>query len=184
MPAVSKSQQRLFAMVHAHNKGEFHGSRSLRRKVTELAKHISDEDARHFAETPHKGLPERKEKRAQVVLRPEDVQELYSKLQPELAAAATGLSSRSRRRRSALYNMLSGTAKGALVGTAVGGIGAGALGAGLVKRLAGDRKTPPADLRDQVAAAGIGCGLWGASRGALVGALTGLGTGALNSIRE
>lgn len=64
MPARSKSQQRLFAMVHAYNKGEFHGSRSLRKRVADLSKHISDEDARHFAETKHDGLPERTEKKA------------------------------------------------------------------------------------------------------------------------
>ena len=60
MPAKSKSQQRLFGMLHAYNKGELHGSKSLMRKMKSMSGHISDEDARHFAETPHKGLPEKK----------------------------------------------------------------------------------------------------------------------------
>ena len=60
MPAKSKSQQRLFGMLHAYNKGELHGSKSLLRKMKSMSRHISDEDARHFAETPHNGLPEKK----------------------------------------------------------------------------------------------------------------------------
>ena len=60
MPAKSKSQQRLFGMLHAYNKGELHGSKSLMRKMKSMSGRISDEDARHFAETPHKGLPEKK----------------------------------------------------------------------------------------------------------------------------
>lgn len=60
MPAKSKSQQRLFGMLHAYNKGELHGSKSLMKKMRSMSSHISDEDARHFAETPHKGLPEKK----------------------------------------------------------------------------------------------------------------------------
>ena len=65
MPAKSKSQQRLFGMVHAYNKGEFRGSRALRSRIAALSRHISDADAKDFAETPHDGLPEKKkEKRA------------------------------------------------------------------------------------------------------------------------
>ena len=60
MPAKSKSQQRLFGMLHAYNKGELRGSKSLLRKMKSMSRHISDEDARHFAETPHKDLPEKK----------------------------------------------------------------------------------------------------------------------------
>ena len=60
MPAKSKSQQRLFGMLHAFNKGEFHGGKGLRKRLSEMSRHISDEDARHFAETPHKNLPEKK----------------------------------------------------------------------------------------------------------------------------
>lgn len=59
MPAKSKSQQRLFGMVHAYNKGEFHGPRSLRERIARLSHHISDTDAKHFAKTKHDNLPEK-----------------------------------------------------------------------------------------------------------------------------
>lgn len=57
MPAKSKSQQRLFGMVHAYQKGKLkHAPASVKR----IAKHISKEDAEHFAKTRHEGLPETK----------------------------------------------------------------------------------------------------------------------------
>ena len=57
MPAKSKSQQRLFGMVHAYQKGKL---KNAPKSVRRIAKHISEEDAKHFAETRHKGLPEKK----------------------------------------------------------------------------------------------------------------------------
>jgi superfamily II DNA or RNA helicase len=54
--ARSKAQQRLFGIVHAAQKGEDGGSS----KVQEMAKNISKEDVSDFAETKHKGLPNRK----------------------------------------------------------------------------------------------------------------------------
>jgi hypothetical protein len=57
MPAVSKKQQRLMGMVHAYQKGALKHPGA---KIKNIAKHISEEDAKHFAETKHKGLPERK----------------------------------------------------------------------------------------------------------------------------
>ena len=57
MPARSKAQQRLFGMVHAYQKGKL---RHAPAKVREIAEHIASDDAKHFAETSHKGLPERK----------------------------------------------------------------------------------------------------------------------------
>lgn len=59
MPAVSESQQRLFGMVHAYQKGKL---KHAPKKIRDVAKHISKEDAKHFAETKHDGLPERKGK--------------------------------------------------------------------------------------------------------------------------
>lgn len=59
MPAVSESQQRLFGMVHAYQKGKL---KHAPKKIRDVAKHISKEDAKHFAETKHEGLPERKKK--------------------------------------------------------------------------------------------------------------------------
>ena len=57
MPARSKSQQRLFGMVHAFKTGKL---KRVSKKIREIAKHVSDEDAKHFAETAHDGLPEKK----------------------------------------------------------------------------------------------------------------------------
>jgi len=59
MPAVSESQQRLFGMVHAYQKGKL---KHAPKKIRDVAKHISKEDAKHFAETKHDGLPERKKR--------------------------------------------------------------------------------------------------------------------------
>jgi len=57
MPAVSKKQQRFFGMVRAAQKGE--GSTSP--EVAKVASEISKDDAKKFAKTKHKGLPEKKE---------------------------------------------------------------------------------------------------------------------------
>ena len=57
MPAVSKKQQRFFGMVRAAQKGE--GAASP--EVAKVADEISDKDAKKFAKTKHKGLPEVKE---------------------------------------------------------------------------------------------------------------------------
>ena len=57
MPAKSKAQQRFFGMVRAAQKGE--GASSP--EVAKVADEISDKDAKKFAKTKHKGLPEKKE---------------------------------------------------------------------------------------------------------------------------
>ena len=54
--AVSKKQQRFFGMVRAAQKGE--GSASP--EVAKVAGEISKKDAKDFAKTKHKGLPEKK----------------------------------------------------------------------------------------------------------------------------
>ena len=56
MPAKSKAQQRFFGMVRAAQKGE--GAASP--EVAKVADEISDKDAKKFAKTKHKGLPEKK----------------------------------------------------------------------------------------------------------------------------
>jgi len=55
--AVSKKQQRFFGMVRAAQKGE--GAASP--EVAKVAGEISKKDAKDFAKTKHKGLPERKD---------------------------------------------------------------------------------------------------------------------------
>ena len=56
MPAVSKSQQRLFGQVHAFKKGKL---RRASPQIERIAKGISDEDSLHFAKTEHGDLPEK-----------------------------------------------------------------------------------------------------------------------------
>ena len=58
MPARSKAQQRLFGWIHAVQKGEV---KNAPKKIKSLAKRVDPESVRHFAETEHKGLPNRKE---------------------------------------------------------------------------------------------------------------------------
>ena len=57
MPAVSKKQQRFFGMVRAAQKGEMKNPSS---EVSDVASDISMKDAKKFAKTKHKGLPEKK----------------------------------------------------------------------------------------------------------------------------
>ena len=59
MPAKSKSQQRLFGMVHAYQKGELDNPS---KEIKDIAKSISKKDAEDFAETKHKGLPNKVKK--------------------------------------------------------------------------------------------------------------------------
>jgi hypothetical protein len=55
MPSHSKSQQHLFGMVHAYQKGQL---KQAPAKIKEVAKHISPTSATHFAETKTEELPE------------------------------------------------------------------------------------------------------------------------------
>ena len=57
MPAVSKAQQRFMGMVHAAQQGEEPASP----EVAKVAKDMDKSDAKDFASTKHKGLPNKKE---------------------------------------------------------------------------------------------------------------------------
>lgn len=57
MPARSKSQQRLFAMALALERGKMPKSKSSK-KIKAISKGMSEEEIRKFAKTPHKGLKE------------------------------------------------------------------------------------------------------------------------------
>lgn len=59
MPAVSKKQQRFFALVRAAQDGKIDSSK-VSDSVRRAANSISKEDAHHFAATKRKGLPEEK----------------------------------------------------------------------------------------------------------------------------
>lgn len=175
MPARSKSQQRLFGAVHAYNEGKFHGSRAFRQRVAALARHISAEDARHFAETPHDGLPEKKEKRAQVMVSPETMREMYGRLPLE---AYGGTAVRSARRRSVLGLALSG----AVAGATLGGLAAGGAGAIVARGVGMDKGLSPDALRDAMVNSGVRTGVWGAGNGAAAGAVLGAGLGIFNKL--
>ena len=56
MPAVSKAQQKFMGMVHAAQKGDMENPSP---EVAKAADSMSDTDAKDFASTPHKGLPDR-----------------------------------------------------------------------------------------------------------------------------
>jgi hypothetical protein len=55
MPAQSKAQQRFMGMVHAAQKGDME---SPSPEVEKAANSMSDKDAKDFASTSHKGLPD------------------------------------------------------------------------------------------------------------------------------
>ena len=57
MPAVSKAQQRFMGMVYAVKKGEMSAPSS---EVATVAASMKKKDAKDFASTKHKGLPEKK----------------------------------------------------------------------------------------------------------------------------
>ena len=56
MPSVSKAQQKFMGMVHAAQKGDMENPSP---EVAKAADSMSDTDAKDFASTPHKGLPDR-----------------------------------------------------------------------------------------------------------------------------
>lgn len=63
MPADSKSQQRLFGMIHDFQKnGDLPDDKDLADKIKKIAKGISKKDAKDFASTKHDGLPEKVKK--------------------------------------------------------------------------------------------------------------------------
>ena len=66
MPSKSKAQQRFFGMVHALQKGEMKPSEASP-EVKKAAKSMKKGDATDFAETKHKGLPEKVKKKKKVV---------------------------------------------------------------------------------------------------------------------
>jgi hypothetical protein len=58
MPAVSKAQQKFMGMVHATQKGDMENPSP---EVSKAADSMSDKDAKDFASTSHKGLPDKKD---------------------------------------------------------------------------------------------------------------------------
>lgn len=70
MPSKSKAQQRFFGMVDAYKKGELKNASS---KIKKAANGMSMNDAKDFAETKHKGLPEKVKEQAIIRLTESDL---------------------------------------------------------------------------------------------------------------
>ena len=70
MPSKSKAQQRFFGMVDAYKKGEMKKASS---KIKKAAKGMSMDDVKDFAETKHKGLPEKVEEQTIIRLTESDL---------------------------------------------------------------------------------------------------------------
>ena len=60
MPATSKAQQRIMGIVHAIQKGEA-DPKDFSKKAQQMAKDMKPSDAKDFASTKHKGLPDKKD---------------------------------------------------------------------------------------------------------------------------
>lgn len=58
MPSKSKKQQKLFGMVHAIQTGKL-DPKSVSSHIQQIAKQINPKDAKDFASTNHRGLPEK-----------------------------------------------------------------------------------------------------------------------------
>jgi hypothetical protein len=66
MPSVSKAQQRFMGMVHAAQKGDMENPSP---EVEKAADSMSDKDAKDFASTSHKGLPNKVKKESIIRLK-------------------------------------------------------------------------------------------------------------------
>lgn len=73
MPSKSKSQQRFFGMVDAYKKGEMKNASS---KIKKAANGMSMNDVKDFAETKHKGLPEKVEEQTIIRLTESDLHKI------------------------------------------------------------------------------------------------------------
>ena len=68
MPAVSKAQQKFMGLVHALKKGDV-GPEDVSADVEKAADSMSDKDAKDFASTKHKGLPNKVEQLVRKIVR-------------------------------------------------------------------------------------------------------------------
>ena len=66
MPAVSKAQQRFMGMVHAVQKGDMEAPS---KEVEKAADSMTKKDAKDYAYTSHKGLPNKVEERLKEIIR-------------------------------------------------------------------------------------------------------------------
>ena len=80
MPAKSKSQQKLFALVYKYKNGELNkadiDSNELWTKIVNIAKGISKQDAKDFASTKHKSLPDKIKKEQNKTMKKSELRQL------------------------------------------------------------------------------------------------------------
>ena len=80
MPSKSKAQQRYMGMVHACKKSNYKDCAS--KEVEDTARGMKAKDAKDFASTKHKGLPDKKEKNEMKELIKQMVREAMDDMQP------------------------------------------------------------------------------------------------------
>ena len=80
MPSKSKAQQRFMGMVHACKKSKYKDCAS--KEVEDTARGMKAKDAKDFASTKHKGLPDKKEKNEMKELIKQMVREAMDDMQP------------------------------------------------------------------------------------------------------
>ena len=86
MPAQSKAQQRFMGMVHAVQKGDMEAPS---KEVEKAADSITDKDAKDFASTKHKGLPNKVESYIKEIIR-ETLRETFMNEQLQCEACWKG----------------------------------------------------------------------------------------------
>ena len=74
MPSVSKKQQRFMGMVHACKKSG--GEDCASPEVEKAAKSIKAKDAKDFASTKHKGLPEKKKEKNEMKIKGSELKQI------------------------------------------------------------------------------------------------------------
>ena len=80
MPSKSKAQQRYMGMVHACKKSDYKDCAS--KEVEDTARGMKAKDAKDFASTKHKGLPDKKETNEMKELIKQMVREAMEDMQP------------------------------------------------------------------------------------------------------
>lgn len=79
MPAKSKAQQKLFALVHLYQQGKIPADK-VSEKIKKIAKHITPDEARRYAATPTSTLKDVVESPAYIA---ETLQEIIEKKRPD-----------------------------------------------------------------------------------------------------
>ena len=108
MPAKSKAQQRFMGMVHAVQKGDMDAPSS---EVEKAADSMSDADAKDYASTKHKGLPnhvkkENMEKELKEIIRQTYRESLRESVNETISHEAMGIASMTNTRKEAVQKFI------------------------------------------------------------------------------